>query len=204
MIFKIYMTGLLCLPFFSPAQSPKLSSYELKWALGHPFAALKIKKITKKCDVAFLSGNIKERLDSLTSGGQLDAFRHVFYMAAYAQKIRVKKVRKLGRAHEKANYRQFINNKTEEGEQPDSLASVMDLKNNELGFAIGCNNRSMDIAELRHKVVEEIKLGKAVIFKRDLRGNYVDCSNRPLQKKEMIGQWYVPKCLVPSNYKSSS
>ncbi len=203
MLTKILRASFFAWPFFSLAQVPKLSTYELKWAIGHPFAAIKVKKISKKCDAAFLSGDIKQQLDSYSSGGQLDAFRHVFYMAAYSQKIRVKKVRKLGKAHEKANYRQFVKSQNEEGELPDSLASVMDLQNNELGFAIGCNNRKISIEELKTKVIQDIRNGKAVIFKRDHRGAYVDCAGHPLQKAN-VTKWYIPKCLVPSNYKSSS
>src|SRR4051812_13665915 len=95
---KIFIAFFATLSFLSAAQSPQLSSYEVKWAAGHPFAALKVKKISKRCNAWYLSGNVKQQLDSFASGGQLDAYRHAFYMAAYAQKIKIKKIRKLGRA----------------------------------------------------------------------------------------------------------
>ena len=201
---KTIIRVLLLLHFFMTGKSQSLSPPELKWALGHPFAALKVKKITRQCDPLFSDRAVKQQLDSFASGGKLDACRHMFYMASYAQKIKVKKVRKLGIAHEKANYKQFLKLQNEEGEIPDSLSSVMDLQNNELGFAIGCNNRSLTREELRNKIIEEIKNGKAVIFKRDAAGNYLDCENKPLKINDYRKRWFIPKCLVPSSYKSSS
>jgi len=202
-MFSKTIIACLIIPYLLGAQSPRLSSSEFKWAIFHPVAALKVKKITKKCNAIFFAGNIKQELDSFSSGGLLDAYRHTFYMAAYAQKIRIKKIRKLGQAHEKANYRQFQKMQNEEGEIPDSLSSVMDLRNNELGFALGCNNRSLALPALKAKVIEEIKAGKAIVFKRNTAGNYVTCDDKPL-KRVSTKSWYVPKCLVPSNHKSSS
>jgi hypothetical protein len=180
------------------AQIPKTSIHEWTWALGHPFAALKVKKITKKCNKLIPQTNLNTHLDNYSNGGQLDAYRHTFYMAAYSQKVKPKKLRKLGQAHEKTNYRQFKKHKKEDGEIADSLSSVMDLKNNELGFKIGVENRNESLEALSVKVIEEIKKGNAFIMKRNSAGAYLDCEGNVIDLKEYKKVWNVPKCLVRS------
>lgn len=181
------------------AQNIALSRYETCWALVHPFAALKVRKIGKRASAIYRQADLKMRLDAYASGGRLDAFRHVFYMAAFAQKVRVKKLRRLGRAHEKANYRQFLHAGQEEGEVPDSLSSVMDLRNNELGFEIGHTNKKLSLEELKNTVILKIQAGKAVILKRNKNGSYMDCANHVLNMEAFEKRWEIPKCLVPSD-----
>lgn len=179
--------------------SQNRSKYEWLWALGHPFAAVKVKMITKKCYFIYNNDpNLKNQLDHFSNGGKLDAFRHVFFMAAFAQKIKVKKLRKLGIAHEKGNYRQFLRSQNEDGEIPDSLETVMDLKNNEVGFEIGKENKKAALENLKDIVVSEIKKGKAMIMKRNNKGIYLDCSNKPIDLW-MFRTWSTPKCLVSSD-----
>jgi hypothetical protein len=190
--------ALMCISFAFCAQQ-RFSREERLWALGHPVAALRIRQISKRCDVLYSHSRVKQELDSFSSGGKLDAFRHVFYMAAFAQKIRLSAVRKLGEAHEKGNYRQFLAATTEEGELPDSLSSVMDLKNNELGLAIGCNFSKLTLLELERTVLYAISQGKAVIMRRDKGGNYLRCDGSEISPLVFRGKWAVPKCLVPSN-----
>ena len=120
-------------------------------------------------------------------------------MSVLSQKIKVKKLRKLGIAHEKGNYRQFKNHQNEEGERPDSLGNVMDLINNELGFKIGSENKKNSLGELKEIVITEIKNGKSVIIKRNKHGMYVECDNKIIDMQLYKGKWFVPKCLVPSN-----
>jgi hypothetical protein len=120
-------------------------------------------------------------------------------MAAFSQKIGTRKLRTLGIAHEKANYRAFRRSETEEGELPDSLGSVMDLVNNELGFKIGCENKKMGLEELKQRCIEEIKAGKALIMKRDAFGKYLDCEGKEIDLKMYTHQWNIPKCLVSSS-----
>ena len=104
---------ILSISFCATAQKP--FKQELCWSLWHPFAALKVRKIHKKVSLLFNESNNKLLLDSYSTGGKLDAFRHVFFMSAFAQKIKTKKLRKLGIAHEKGNYRQFLKNQNENG-----------------------------------------------------------------------------------------
>jgi hypothetical protein len=181
----------------SVAQTPSLSAYEKRWAIGHPFAALKVKKISRQLPPFYNDRQVKQRLDSFSSGGQLDAFRHTFYMAAFAQKVKTKKLRKLGRAHEKANYRQFKHSGREEGEVPDSLGSVMDLANNELGFKIGSSNKNTPLGMLQKLVIQALLNGEGVVLLRNNKGKYVDCNYREITEQE-LRRWNTPKCLCNS------
>lgn len=137
-------------------------------------------------------------LDQYANGGKLDAFRHVFAMAYFSKFVKVKKLRKLGKAHEKGNYRQFLKGLEEEGEVPDSISSVMDLKNNELGFSLGCELKKNSAEELKQKVIEKINTGAAFIIKRNKEGIYVDCEGSIIPPEKIKGTWGIPKCLVGS------
>ena len=188
----------LLLSFATRAQLPKPGKYERRWALWHPFSALKVKRVTVRCNALVMRINLKSELDSFSNGGLLDAYRHGFYMAAYTQKIKVPKLRKLGKAHEKSNYRQFLKSKKEDGEVADSLSSIMDLFNNELGFKIGTNNKKESLDRLSIKVIEEIKEGNALVMKRNNTGAYLDCDGNLIDFKKYNGVWNVPKCLILS------
>jgi len=87
----------------------------------------------------------------------------------------------------------------EDGERPDSLSSVMDLHNNELGFVIGANHKHLKPEELSVLVIKEIENGKALIMKRKKNGAYLDCNDQVLEIKTYSEKWFVPKCLVPSS-----
>lgn len=168
--------------------------------MKHPFSAIKLKKITPHCFKTFNRQALKLELDSFNNGGKLDAYRHAFFMAAYAQKIPVRKLRALGRAHEKTNYRQFLQKLNEDGELPDSLSSVMDLFNNELGLSIGRRYRDLNLEELSRIVITELINGEGLIIKRTSKGVYLTCADQPLDLREYRGNWYIPKCLVRSDY----
>ncbi|HOZ86292.1 MAG TPA: hypothetical protein PL029_00980 [Bacteroidia bacterium] len=161
---------------------------------------MKVKKINKRAAVIYNQKDLLLLLDNYGSGGKLDAFRHAFFMAAFATQIKIKKLRKLGMAHEKGNYRQFLRSATEEGEIPDSLASVMDLQNNELGFVIGSANKDSSLVSIKTLVLQDIIAGKALIMKRNKRGEYLNCDNVPLKKTSLEKKWSLPKCLVASDY----
>lgn len=181
------------------AQNFHLGQLEKKWAIIHPFASYRIKKISKKCFVIYQDSSIRSKLDQFESGGQRDAFRHVFYMAAFAQKIKVKKLKKLGVAHEKQNYLDFLKSKTEFGELADSLSCVMDLENNEVGFKIGLLHKKTNLNELSKLVLLSIHSGEALIMKRNLKGLYLNCQNEIINLNNYKNKWQIPKCLVPSN-----
>ena len=180
------------------AQQP-VSRYEFRWALFHPFAALRVKKHLPQALAVYGTVKASGLPDAYSSGGKLDAFRHAYTMAFLARHIPPGKLRKLGKAHEKGNKRQFSKGQQEEGERPDSLSCEMDLRNNELGFAIGFANRTAPDTLLKDMVLQAIREGKAWYLKRNFRSEYVDCSGKPLDPTLYRKSWYVPKCLVTTN-----
>ncbi|HWY12948.1 MAG TPA: hypothetical protein VN026_16555 [Bacteroidia bacterium] len=175
------------------------SQHEKYWALFHPCAAIKVKKIYKKCLPLYEELKKTNALDTFQSGGKLDAFRHTFFMAAFSQTVKINKIRKLGIAHENGNYRHFLNGINEQGELPDSLAGEMDLLNNELGLKIGSQNKKKDLRDLRDIVTEEIKKGSAVYLKRNLKGQYQTCAGEIIELKDYKMKWFIPKCLIKTN-----
>lgn len=212
MFWKTFIAFFACIiPFSCRSQTPKVSLPEFGWAIMHPVAAIKVRVITKKCGtqvwrrLAPLSdSSVPDSLqyyfpDNYPNGGKQDALRHIFFMAAYAQKINVKKLRKLGIAHEKASYRHFKKCRLEDGELPDSLSSVMDLHNNEVGFSVGVLNKKADLKKLMALATLEIKRGEALIMKRDGLGTYLTCEGEQLDLILLFKTWNLPKCLVRSN-----
>lgn len=180
------------------AQQP-ISCYEFRWACLHPFAALKIKKQLPKALAVYSDMKKAGRPDAYNNGGKLDAFRHVYTMAFLARNIRPRKLRKLGKAHEKGNERQFRKGQQEEGERPDSLGCEMDLRNNELGFTLGRANKGISDVALKNIVIKAINDGEAWYLKRNTRSEYLDCAGNPLDLALYREKWYVPKCLVKTN-----
>lgn len=185
---------------YSSAQSfGSRSAAEKKWAMFHPFAALKVRKIYKEAKPIYEQLKRKNMPDSFVNGGKLDAFRHVFFMAAFAQKVKAKKILKLGIAHEKGNYKSFLKAKKEDGELADSLSSVMDLQNNYLGIETGIKYKEKNPEELSAICLTAILAGNAVYFKRDKNGNYLKCTGELIDLKLYTKKWFIPKCLINTN-----
>ncbi|MCA0430382.1 MAG: hypothetical protein LCH32_07755 [Bacteroidetes bacterium] len=174
-----------------------ISFQEFKWAIFHPIAAIKVKQITKKCNKIYFNPNLKLQLDSFESGGKLDAFRHIFYMAAYAQKIKIKKLRKLGIAHEKGNYKQFLKGSLENGELPDSISTVMDLNNNEIAFALQTKFKYLPLIELQNNVIKLINKNGAFVILRNELGEFIDCEGTKIIYKK---EWHINKCLIKPKF----
>lgn len=175
--------------------NPKVSKYEFWWSFWHPVAAIKVKKVYKKANAFYNESELSKELDSYSSGGKLDAFRHVFYMAAFAQKVNGRKLIKLGKAHEKSNYLQFKRGNHEEGELPDSAGSAMDFLNNEIGVRLGIENKSVSLEELKNKTIELVKKGEAMIILRNKEGKYINCNNEVIDMELYKGKWNNPKCI---------
>jgi len=176
-----------------------LSKYEKHWAYFHPFAAIKIKKYKKEMLAVYNEVKEQKALDTFENGGQLDAFRHVFSMAYLSKFVSARKLRKLGNAHEKGNYLQYLKGESENGELPDSLSCVMDLKNNDVGLSLKKDVKKLSIQEIKQKVLDCIKSGNAVIIKRNHDGLYVDCNGNIITRAPIYKRWSWPKCLVASD-----
>jgi hypothetical protein len=173
----------------------KVSAPELAWAMAHPFIAIKAKSITKRAMIVTDSiervGILKDR-----SGGQLDAFKHAFWMALLSQRFKSKKVYKLGLAHEKYNYRQSKKGKG----GGDQIASNMDLWNNKVGIDIGYVHRNISEDSLITVVINAIKRGAMRIIKKNSNGDSLDKQGR-LIDNSTLKTWMNNRCLVSSDYK---
>jgi hypothetical protein len=176
-----------------------LSKYEKHWAIWHPFAAVKAKKHQGEMYAVYKEVKQQHLLDTFENGGKLDAFRHTFAMAYFSKYVKASKLRKLGKAHEKANHWQFLHSlPDEDGELSDSLSSAMDLKNNDIALSLAKEVKNLSAEEIKQKVISLIKNGNVFIMKRNAQGKYLDCDGRIIPIEKIKGIWNVPKCLIKS------
>jgi uncharacterized protein DUF6973 len=174
----------------------KLSCPEKWWVVCHPFVAKKSLKISEKTRVITKEVKASKLLNGEGNGDQMDAFRHTFWMANLTQQIGWRRAKKLGKAHEKGNYRDYKKHRLEDDALPDKASSDMDLYNNNVGIELGKQSTNF---ELKKIVVEKILQGKCKIIKTDKVGNFLDCEGNILPAEELKGKWKNEKCLVGSN-----
>jgi hypothetical protein len=200
--FLLYILALL-LPISISAQTKSfhnLSKYEKHWAIWHPFASVKLKNHQAEMYVVYKEVKQQRLLDTFENGGKLDAFRHTFAMAYFSKFVAAKKLRKLGKAHEKANYQQFLHHLLDEdGELSDSLSSIMDLKNNDIALSLANEVKKLSAEEIKQKIIGLIKKGSVFIMKRNVQGLYLDCNNQIIPPEKIKGIWNMPKCLIKSD-----
>lgn len=135
------------------------------------------------------------------NGGKLDAFKHAYWMTSLAFTIGKKKALQLGIAHEKGNYIQWKRKLLEDSILPDSVSSEMDKKNNIIGIQLSDTCKHIHFkTEMLNAVLEALGSGMLVIIKKDGSGNFLTCEGQKLNMSEWRGKWYIPKCLVASNY----
>lgn len=181
----------------------KLSGPIKRWVLFHPFKAktsLKISKETNKVADSIRKTNL---LDKDAAGGQVDAFRHAYWMARLRQEIGERAARSLGKAHEKENYITYKKLKLEDGVVPDEISTDMDLHNNEEGLKLITKGSTVSKRSLIYRIVNAIYNGKMKIIKKDANGNFLTCNQKIISKESLKGKWKNNKCLVPSNSKKS-
>ncbi len=177
----------------------KLPRPEKWWVTTHLFVAKKTYKIS---NYAKLTADLLAKdtiLDGDPAGGQVDAFRHAFWMSMLTQKIGWRRAKKLGKAHEKGNYLDYKKHRNEEGILPDKVSSDMDFVNNDTGIQIGLDYPEITRDSLKIIIIQKIKNGELLIIRKDKNGNYLDCENNIIDLKKYYGIWEIPKCLVPSN-----
>ena len=176
----------------------KLSSPEKCWVILHPFKAKRAFRISILAEHATDSIFKTNLQDNDRNGGQVDAFRHAFWMAMLAQKIGKRSAKNLGKAHEKGNYKQFKKNKLEDGTLPDAPSSKMDLHNNNIGIETYKANKKATRIEYISLILKKIKSGELKILKKDRKGNYLDCKGNLISTLKYKGLWENTKCLIPS------
>ena len=178
-----------------------LSSPKKWWVILHPFKAKKALLISK--DVNKVSDSIRKSnlLDKDHAGGQVDAFRHAYWMARLKEEIGASAAKSLGKAHEKENYLMYKKRRLEEGIVPDEISSEMDLFNNEVGLSLTIKGNKTPRKGLIYRVINAILEGKMKVIKKDKNGNFLTCNGDVIKAKSLQGKWKNTKCLVPSNTK---
>jgi hypothetical protein len=177
----------------------KLSTPAKAWVLLHPFKAKKALKIS--LEAKRISDSIQKTnlLDGDGSGGQVDAFRHAFWMARLRQELGKYTAKSLGKAHEKENYITFKKQQLEEGDVPDEISSKMDLWNNNQGLQLTKKRSKISKKGLIFKVINAIINGEMKIIKKDAAGNFLTCKGVVIHFNELKGKWKNNKCLIMSN-----
>ncbi|MFK8058835.1 MAG: hypothetical protein AB8B78_01980 [Polaribacter sp.] len=205
------MKKIAILIFFSisvsmSAQSSFKSFFDLSgpkrtWVIFHPFKAKKSLKISKEANRVSDSIQKTNLLDGDASGGQVDAFRHAYWMARLAQEMGKRSARSLGKAHEKENYLTYKKKKLEDGVVPDKISSEMDLYNNEQGLKLISRGSKTPQKGLVYRIINAILAGKMKIIKKDKKGNFLTCDGKIISNESLKGKWENNKCLVLSNKK---
>ncbi len=204
-ILKLILLGLFlnisCIQSQTNSVSEKfreLSRPEKCWVFKHPFVAKKTWLITQKVIAVCDSIANVNTLDRDKNGGQVDAFRHAYWMALLSQQIGRRRGLKLGYAHERANYIDYKRNRLEDGSHPDKASKEMDLFNNKRGAQIGKENKKLSEIELQILIIDAIVAGKMKVIKKDTLGNYLDANNNIIPADSLKGKWKNNKCLVSS------
>ena len=138
---KIFLALLLILVGFNftSAQSnwenfKKQSAPIKKWILLHPFKAKKAYVISLEAQKVADSISKTNVLDGDAASGQVDAFRHAYWMAHLNQKIGKCASLSLGRAYERSNKKSFRKSRRKaEISSYDKPSKQMDLFNNKIG-----------------------------------------------------------------------
>ena len=177
----------------------ELSGPKRTWVLFHPFKATKSLKISKETNRVADSIAKTNLLDGDKNGGQVDAFRHAYWMARLRQEIGKRAARSLGRAHEKENYLLYKKRRLEDGTVPDEVSSIMDLYNNEQGLKLITKGSKTSKKGLIYRVINAILQGKMKIIKKDKKGNFLTKEGKIISKESLKGKWKNNKYLVPSN-----
>lgn len=170
------------------------------WVLLHPFKAKKALLISKEAIKITDSVAKTKLLDKDVAGGQIDAFRHAYWMAKLHQEIGRSAALSLGKAHERDNYKSYKKYRLEEGILPDLASNKMDLFNNKIGLSFSVKNDTRSNIGLIYKIINAIKKGDLQVIKKDKNGNYLTFNNQLIPKQE-LKNWNNKKCLISSNYK---
>ncbi len=170
------------------------------WAITHPFVVTKAFEISNIAKQAAIQKEKDIDLDGDYAGGQVDAFRHGYWMSMLSKDIGARKARKLGRAYERSNKIDFKKKILEDRYLPDYMSSEMDLHNNEVGIKIGLENSNITNLDLSLVVKNAVLNGEFVIIKKNKNGEFLNSLNKIIPKDEYYGKWYSPKTIVPSNY----
>lgn len=177
-----------------------LSGPEKYWVVKHPFIARKAREIMIEAKNQSKLMESDKRLDGDPDGGQVDAFRHSYWLARLSQQMKTGKALALGVAHEKNARKNFEKKKAvEENSVQDSIASVMDLYNNSVGARVGSNNKTLQREPLKQLLVDMILKGEMKKILKSPSGLPLNCNRRILDSTEYVGRWNNMRCLIFSD-----
>jgi len=170
------------------------------WVLTHPLKAQTALGVSTEVREEAVRRTDDPDFDGDYAGGQVDAFRHVFWMSYMASVIGVRPARSLGRAYERSNKIDFKKKLLEDNYLPDFVTSEMDYRNNEVGLKIFMqfpdNQKDFYIEKSKKAVLS----GEASIVKKNSEGKFLTYENRIISEDEYLGKWFTPKTLVKSNF----
>ena len=169
-----------------------------RWVLLHPFKAKKAFKISLEVNEVSDSLSKLNVLDGDKAGGQIDAFRHAYWMARLQSELGKCTAKSLGKSYERGNYRSYKKNEKEDSILPDKKSSEMDLFNNDVGLTFSKKNDGRSVIGLQYKIINAILNGEMKIIKKDEKGNFLSCEGIVINP-EQLKQWKNNKCLIDSN-----
>lgn len=187
----------------STKQNAKLdvSCPEIWWGIGHPFISIKAFRISKQALITTRQIEKEKLLQNDWNGGQIDAFKHAFWMGLLTYKINRKQAIKLGIAHEKGNYKNFKKNlRRGRSGNHDKAAQEMDLLNNETGASLAEQFSDADENEFKEIIMDYIQAGRLKIIKKNNLGEYLNENDQIIPTAQLIGIWDNGKVLVDSDY----
>jgi len=174
-----------------------LSSPEKWWVVWHPFKAKKALSASLK--TLEVTDSIKKTglIGADINGGQLDAFKHTYWMMILSKKIGPKAANSLGKAHEKGNYNTYKKGGKEDGYLPDKAASDMDLFNNQIGIDLYNHHKPESEYAMIELVLHALNKGELRMIKKE-GSHFLNCDGFIIEPSLLIGTWENEKCLVPS------
>ena len=174
-----------------------LSSPEKWWVVWHPFKAKKA--LTASLMTLEVTDSIKKTglIGTDINGGQLDAFKHTYWMVVLGKNIGPKAALSLGKAHEKGNYNTFKKGGKEDGYLPDKISSDMDLYNNQAGIDLYKQYSSESEHAMIELVLNTVHNGGLRMIKKE-GSHFLNCDGFIIEPSLLIGTWENDKCLVPS------
>ena len=197
--FAILLTGSETISQNRWKEFKKLSRPEKTWVIMHPFAALKAAGISYNARKTADSLKTSAIMDGDADGGQVDAFRHAYWMAMLCRDIGWRKAYRLGKAHEKGNYLDYKKHRTEDGSLPDKAACDMDLWNNNTGINISLKHAKLSNDSLQKLVTAYVLQGKMKVIRKNAKGEFLDRDYRIIPSDSLRARWENDKVLDHSD-----
>lgn len=176
----------------------KLPFAEKRWVVFHPFKAKRAQQISNRVKMVVDSMKHTNALDANPYGGQLDAFRHAYWMMKLAQEIGPGAAYRLGRAHEKGNKQLLRKGTYNKDNPPDRASREMDLYNNRQAIA-AYKNAKKDLSDsgLRRMIIIAIGKGEYRVVRKNDEGQSLD--EHGFVILEWQGRWENGRVTVSSN-----